>query len=196
MSIQGVALMVVLVILAGISAAVIWYWSRASREVVSELEVLNPGGDKGTALVVYHPGRRGFFDAVIRAFAGALVSNGWRVEMTTASSQAPTDASSYDLLALGGPTYFWSPARPIRAYASKLGDLEGKPTVTVMTGFGSTARSISIMESLVQEANGKLVKSLSFFTLRPNNEEDPRPNREVAVEMATRAGREVPLPGK
>jgi len=180
--------LVVLLVFAGIVAWVIWYWHRASKEVVSQVEVLNPGGERGTALLVYHPGRRGFLHSVIQAFAGGLVSGGWRVEITTASQQAPTDVSGYDLLVLGGPTYFWTPARPIRAYVRRLGDLEGKPTVTIVTGFGSTGRSKSILEGLVQEANGKLVNSLTFFKLRPNDEEDPRPNREVAMEMATRAG--------
>jgi flavorubredoxin len=178
----------VLGLIAGIVAWVLWYWQRASREVVSSVEVLNPGGDRGTALLVYHPGRRGFFRSVIQAFAGGLVSGGWRVEITTASCQAPNDLSGYDLLVLGGPTYFWTPARPITRYVRRLGDLEGKPTVTIVTGFGSTGRSKSILEKLVQEANGKLVTSLALFKLRPNDEEDPRPNREVAMEMATRAG--------
>lgn len=180
--------LVVLLVFGGIVGWVIWYWHRASTEVVSQVEVLNPEGDRGTALLIYHPGRRGFLHSVIKALAGGLVSGGWRVEITTASQQAPTDLSGYDLLVLGGPTYFWTPARPIRAYVRRLGDLEGKPTVTIVTGFGSTGRSKSILEGLVQEANGKLVNSLTFFKLRPNDEEDPRPNREVAMEMATRAG--------
>ena len=188
MSAQQGAMVAVLGLIAGIVAWVLWYWQRASREVVSSVEVLNAEGDSGTALVVYHPGRRGFLHSVIQAFAGGLVSGGWRVEITTASCQAPTDLSGYDLLVLGGPTYFWTPARPITRYVRRLGDLEGKPTVTIVTGFGSTGRSKSILEKLVQEANGELVNSLTFFKLRPNDEEDPRPNREVAMEMATRAG--------
>ena len=187
---------VVLLILAGTVAAVIWYRHRISQEVASQVEVLNPAGDRGTALVVYHPGRRHFLQKVTSAFAEGLVSSGWRVDSTTASSQAPTDLSSYDLLVLGGQTYFWSPVRPIRDYASRLGDLGGKPTAIIITGFGATGRSMSIMESLVQEASGDLVNSLSLTTLKPNDEKDPRPNEEVAVEMATRAGRDIPLPGQ
>lgn len=196
MSAQGLVLTVVLVILAGTVAAVLWYWYRISQEVVSEVEVLNPAGDRGTALVVYHPGRRRFLHKVTSAFAEGLVSSGWRVERTTASSQASIDLSRYDLLALGGQTYFWSPVRPIRDYLIRLGDLGGKPMVIIITGFGATGRSISIMERLVQQASGDLVNSLSLTTLRPNNEEDPRPNQEVAVELATQAGREIPLPGE
>ncbi|NIN67376.1 MAG: hypothetical protein GTO63_22280 [Anaerolineae bacterium] len=182
------------VVVAGVLAWVIWYWRRISQEVPGEIETLNPAGERGTALVVYHPGRRGFFHAVVHAFAQGLVSSGWRVDITTASSQAPTVLGRYDFLAFGGPTYMWSPARPIKRYVSGLGDLEGKPTAIIVTGFGDTGRAISIMEKLVREANGQLVKSLSLTTLRPNDEEDPRPNRGVALEMATRAGQEVPLP--
>lgn len=191
MSAPEVVVVAVLAVLAGIVSWVIWYWYRASQEVVGETETLNPGGERGTALVVYHPGRRGFLHSVIQAFAEGLVRNGWRVDITTASSQAPADVGSYDLLAFGGPTYIWAPARPIKRYVSRLGDLGGKPTAIIVTGFGMTGRSTSIMEKLVREANGHLVKSLSFFKSRPNDEEDPRPNREVAMEMATRAGEEI-----
>ena len=180
-------------VVAALVAPGIWYWYRASKEVVSQVQVMNPEGEGGRALVVYHPGIRGFFDAVIHAFAEGLVSNGWTVEMVTASPQAPADLSGYDLLVVGGPTYFWTPVRPIQAYVSRLGDLAGKPTVVFVTGFGATGRSTSIMEELVRGANGRLVKSLSFFKMRPNDETDPRPNREVAVEMAMRAGREISL---
>jgi flavorubredoxin len=181
-------------VLAGMLAWGIWYWHRISQEVPSEVGTLDPEGERGTALVVYHPGRRGFLQSVIDAFGQGLVSKGWRVEITTASSQAPTVLGGYDFLAFGGPTYMWSPARPIKRYVGRLGDLQGKPTVIIITGFGSTDRSSSIMENSVREANGRLVSSLSFFKLRPNDEEDPRPNEEVALEMATRAGQEVPLP--
>ncbi len=89
------------VIVAGMLAWVIWYWYRVSQEVPSEVETLNPAGERGTALVVYHPGRRGFCHAVIHAFAQGLVSSGWRVDITTASSQTLTDVGRYDFLASG-----------------------------------------------------------------------------------------------
>ena len=103
MSFLQVVIGIVGALVAGIVGWVIWYWYRVSKEVVSQVEVLNPGGERGTALLVYHTGRRGFLHSVIQAFAGGLVSAGWRVEITTASQQAPTDLSGYDLLVLGGP---------------------------------------------------------------------------------------------
>ena len=84
-----------------------------SLEVASGVEVLNRGGEQGRALVVYHPGRTAFHEKVTSAYADGLVSNGWRVEMTTASSQAPADLSTYDLLVLADPGYPWTPNLPI-----------------------------------------------------------------------------------
>lgn len=156
-----------------------------SQEVVSSIEVLNRGGDQGTALVVYHPGLTGFHERVTSAFADGLVSNGWRVEMTTASPYAPTDLSNYDLLVLGGPTYFWTPNRPIKSYLSRLGDLGAKRTAIIITALGMGERSISTMERLVQAANGDIVKSLLLYSLAPNEDiygiNDPE---EIASQVA------------
>jgi hypothetical protein len=160
-------LIAVLVILI-VGVALLYFVT--SQEVASSTEVLNRGGDQGTALVVYHPGLTGFHERVTSAFADGLVSNGWRVEMTTASPYAPTDLSSYDLLVLGGPTYFWTPCRPIKIYLSRLGDLGGKRTTIIITALGMGERSISTMERLVRAANGDLVKSLLLYSLAPNED--------------------------
>jgi len=164
---------------------------KMSSEVVSDLKVSNPEGDEGVALVVYHPGISDFQRQVNYAFADGLVSNGWRVEITTASSQAPTDLSGYDLLVLGGPVYAGAVAQPVRSYLSGLGDLGGKRTVLIISGSGSTDEAVSVMEQLVQEANGDLVKSLPIWTQAPNDEmygiSDPE-------EIMRQAGTEIPLP--
>jgi hypothetical protein len=150
-----------------------WYGLLSSwinQGVVSAVETVNPDGDTGTALIVYHPGKSSFQRDVSYAFAGGLVANGWRVEITTASSRAPKDLSSYDLLVLGAPTYDWLPAKPIQAYVGRLGDLAGKPTVTIISGAGYTELSQPAMERLVHEAGGQLVRSLAVWTMRPNED--------------------------
>jgi flavorubredoxin len=187
---RSTVLLVVLVVLA---AAIVLSYLWLNREVVSEVEVRNPEGGAGMALVVYHPGRSDFQEKVTYAFAESLVSSGWRVEITTASSQAPTDLSGYDLLVLGGPTYWFTPARPVRRYLNRLGDLRGQRTVTIITAMGLGGRSISIMDQDVREANGDLVKSLILYTMRPN--EDLYGIND-AVEIVTQAAKEVPLPGE
>ncbi len=185
--------MTLIVLLIVLAAALVLSYLWLNKEVVSELEVRNSEGSVGTALVVYHPGKGGSGKRITTSFVQGLVSNGWRVEMTTPSAQAPTDLSGYDLLVLGGPTYWFTPNRPIRRYLRRLGDLGGKRTVTIITGMGEGGRSTSIMERDVREANGDLVKALLLYTIRPNEELH---GINDAVEIATRAAKEIPLPGE
>jgi flavorubredoxin len=136
---------------------------------------------------------------VFSGFAEGLVSNGWRVEVTTASTQAPTDLCGYDLLVLGGPTYGFTPNRPIKRYLNRLGDLGGQHTVTIITALGSGERSTAIMENLVREANGDLVKALLLYKMRPNDDDNyvnSKQNQALAVEIAAQAAKEIPPPGK
>ena len=184
-------------VFVALTAWATWRFSGRFREVVSEVTALNPDGGSGTALVVYHPGKSDFQRRVFSGFAEGLVANGWRVETTTPSAQAPTDLAGYDLLVLGGPTYGFKPNRPILKYLSRLGDLGGKPTVTIITALGMGERSTEMMQRLVREANGDLVEALLLYKARPNDEDnfaDGEQNQELAVEMATQAAKGIELP--
>jgi len=183
-------LIVAVVLLAAVGA---WLFVRMNRQVVSKIEILNADATGGTALVVYHPGVSSFQEKVNRAFADGLASAGWRVEMTTASSQAPTDLEGYDLLVLGSPTYASAPAKPFQSYLEALGDLGGQRTVIILSGAGQTDEVVATTEDLVCEANGELVKSLPIWTRAPNEEmygiSDP-------VEIMRQAAMEISLPGQ
>lgn len=185
-----------IVVFAAIAAWAAWLFSGRNREVASEVTTLNPEGETGTALVVYHPGKSDFQRRVFAGFAEGLMSNGWRVEMTTPSPQTPTDLSGYDLLVLGGPTYGFTPNRPIQKYLSRLGDLGGMRTATLITALGMGERSTSKMERLVQQANGRLIKALVLYKARPNDDDnfvDGKQNQDLAVEMATQAAQQIDL---
>jgi hypothetical protein len=174
-----------------------YLWLNA--ETVSGIEVQNPAGEVGTALVVDHPGRGSFHARVVSGFVEGLVAGGWRVETTTASGQAPTDLSGYDLLVLGSPTYWFTPSWPIRRYLDRLGDLTGQPTVTIITGMGAGERSAFMMQRQVQKANGELVSGLLFYRMRPNDDDDyvnPEQNQALAVKLATRAARKLAGAGR
>jgi hypothetical protein len=164
-----------------------------NAEVVSEVEVLNPNGSAGTALLTYHPGRSGYQEMLAQGFSEGLVSNGWRVEIATASKEAPTDLSGYDLLVLSAPTYDWMPAKPIQRYLERLGDLGGQPTAVIISAAGTTTLSLPMMEDLVREANGDLVASYALWTLVPNRLaygiDDPQ-------EIIRRKAQAIPVPGK
>ncbi len=163
----------------------------AESEAAGEVVVLNPEGESGTALVVYHPGLSGYVPEVVGAFADGLLEEGWRVERVPAGARAPTDLSRYELLVLGSPTYWWTPARPVSRYVERVGNLEGKPVAVVVTASGQVERSRALLEGQVRDAGGELVLSLPLTVWRPNVDGDPRPNEEVARELAGRAGREV-----
>jgi hypothetical protein len=66
-----------------------------------------------------------------------------------------------------------------------------------MTALGMGERSSRIMEQLVRQANGHLVKALVLYKLRPNDDEnffDRKQNQELAVEMATQAAMQIEPP--
>ncbi len=164
-----------------------------NAEVISDVEVSNPDGSAGTALVVYHPGKSAYQEMLMRAFSQGLVSNGWRVEITTASKKAPTDLSGYDLLVLSAPTYDWVPAKPIQRYLERLGDLEGQPTAVIISAAGTTTLALPMMEDLIREANGDLVASCALWTLVPNRIAHGIDNAE---EIMRREAKAIPLPGE
>ena len=165
----------------------------------TEVEIHNPEGRAGRALVVDHPGRGRFHVQVVSGFVEGLVSTGWRVERTMASREAPIDLSGYDLLVLGSPTYWFTPSWPIRGYLGRLADLEGQRTVTIVTGMGAGERSAALLAKWVRKANGNLAQRLLFYWMRPNDDDnyvDTAQNKGLAVQMATQAARDLSNPGK
>jgi hypothetical protein len=181
------ALVIILTVLA--AAWILSYW-WLNKEVAGEVEVRNPEGDTGSALVVYHPGPGTFHRQVVDSFVEGLVAGGWRVEVATASTQAPTELDNYALLALGSPTYWFTPSVPVRRYLRRLGDLGGLPAVTITTGLGAGGRSSKVLQRYVRDAHGSLVESLTLYRMRPNDDDnyvDATQNMALAVEMAKQA---------
>lgn len=124
-----------------------------NREVVSEIDVVNAERGK-TALVVYQPGFSSFPRDVSYAFADGLASSGWRVEITTASRQAPSDLSNYSLLILAYPVYGGTPGTAIVSYVNRISSLDGIDTVIIACGGGDSGESVDPLKQQVQAANG------------------------------------------
>ena len=71
--------------------------------------------------------------------------------------------------------------------------------MTIITALGSGERSTAIMENLVREANGDLVKALLLYKMRPNDDDNhvnSKQNQTLAVEIAAQAAKEIPPPGR
>jgi flavorubredoxin len=176
-----IALIAFVIVVASLSGFLLF---KINTDYVSEIEVLNADGSE-TALIIYHPGFSSFMKDVTYAFADGLIENGWRVEITTASSQAPTDLSGYSLLALGSPVYAGSPSPTINRHLERIGDLNGIDTILLVTSGGSDGSSEASLQQAVEEHNGLVRNVLSLFTSIPN-ERDGDP-----LDMAEQAGREI-----
>lgn len=135
-----------------------------NKDVVSPISVINPGGSK-TALVVYQPGYTSFPKDISYAFANGLASKGWRVEITTASSQTPSKLSAYSLLVLGFPIYGGVPGTAIERYTNRTTNLNGINTVIIaLGGMNSAGRSVDTMKQKVQTDNGTFCESVVLFS--------------------------------
>jgi hypothetical protein len=171
-----------------------WICWATARERESQVRVVNGQGEPN-ALVVSHPGLSHYQQEMTTEFVDGLEARGWRVTLTTPSRAAPHDLSSYDLLVLGAPVYWWTPAKPIRRYLRDLGSLHGMPTAILLTGAGSVTRARAQMEDRVRGAGGRVVSSLALTMMRPNDEDAMRAgekNHQTAMRMARAAAMGIP----
>ncbi len=132
-----------------------------NRDVVSEVEVLHADGAK-TALVVYQPGFTSFPRDVSYAFADGLASSGWRVEITTASPQAPSDFSKYSLLALAYPVYGGTLGTAIVSYVKRVSNLNGVDTVILACGGGNSSKIANPLKQQLLAANATFLDAWSL----------------------------------
>ncbi len=159
-------MIVVIIVLAALGAFVLY---RVGNPVERGIEVLNEGG-QWNALAVYHPGLSAFQRKVTEAFCEGLASGGYRVEITTASPEAPSDASGYDLLVFGSPTYGNATAKPMKEFLEGLA-MTGKPAILIATAGGDANGNAAEMRSLVESRGGNVMKVLTYITSESDAEE-------------------------
>jgi hypothetical protein len=146
-----VTLLALIVVGAILSAYVLLTFNK---DVVSPIVVINSGGIK-TALVVYQPGLSSAPKDNSYDFANGLTSGGWRVEITTASPEAPSDLSNYSLLVVAFPIYWDAPGAAAIRYVDRLGNLQGIRTVII-----DVPASENIMRQKVEAKNGTAIETL------------------------------------
>ncbi|HSV50191.1 MAG TPA: hypothetical protein VLH35_07725 [Candidatus Acidoferrales bacterium] len=160
-------LLITLAVLGGVGAYLEY---SVYRETPTETEVLNASGTK-TALVIYHPGLSDYAKNVTAIYAEALAANGWRVEVATASPQAPTDISKYSLLVLGWAIYDFNPAPTITNQLVRIGNLNGINTTIIILGGGLDPLNVKdAMTKTIQDANGNVIQMLTSYRSNRNFE--------------------------
>jgi flavorubredoxin len=142
--------------------------SIMNSEKITPIKALNPQSSGPKALIVYQNGLTDFQSKATESFAQSLVSNGWHVEMTTASSQTPTDFKDISLLVLGSPIYGGQTSVPLQTYMKRLGSLGGLRVVTLLTGAGAGDKAKEIMTSEITAHGGKEVLSIVLYQWAPN----------------------------
>ena len=180
---KKIVLIAVIVFVIVVVSVLGFVFFKINNDYVSGIEVLNADGSE-TALIIYHPGLSSFMKDVTYAFADGLVENGWRVEITTASSEAPTDLSDYSLLVLGSPAYGGNPSPSIKRHLERIGDLQGIDTVILVTSGGNSTAD-ETMQQDVEEYNGTVTTVVEVFTQEPNE------GNGNAMDIAKQAGREI-----
>jgi flavorubredoxin len=175
------AIFLVIVVIFAVFAAYIGV--ALNKDVVSGIDILNTQGNK-SALIVYQPGLSSFPKDTSYAFGYGLAEAGWRVEITTASSQAPTELSKYSLLVLGFPTYGAEPGTAIVRYLNGLGNLHGIETILVACAAGNANESAAVMQQKLEYESGILKEAISLTSLAPNGNGS-------ATDIARQAGSKI-----
>jgi len=151
---KKIVLTTLLVLLLAGAIAIAYVFLSINKDVVSPIDVVNPGGVKA-ALVVYQPGLTSAPRDNAYDFGNGLASSGWRVEITTASPKAPSDLSNYSLLVIAFPIYGGAPGTAADRYVDRLGNLQGIHMVIIDVPSLET-----IMRQKVEAKNGTVLATL------------------------------------
>ena len=139
--------------------AVFYGYIRVSinKDVVSTVTVINAEGIKN-ALIVYQVGLSSGPKDASYAFARGLGSSGWRAEIATASPEAPSNLSEYNLLVLVFPIYGARPGEAAVRYVERLGNLQQIPTIIINSRWSNAVESF--MKEKVLAQNGTVIETL------------------------------------
>jgi hypothetical protein len=86
------------------------------------------------------------------------------VNITTASSQAPSDLFRYSMLVLSWPICDFGPGPTIANYVKRLNDLHGIETIIVTTGGGIDPFNVQdAMCTIIQDVNGSIKEAVTIF---------------------------------
>ncbi len=149
----------------GLISATVIIVSLNSPEIIRDVEIQNPDGATGTVFVVFRPGVTGFNEGIVNEFIRGLVDSDWRVEVTTSSTQTPTNVTTYDLVVLGTPVNGAAPHQSMQDYLARA-NFGGKPVVLILTSGGQdSSPAMGVFRNATLSANGIIHSELPFWLL-------------------------------
>ncbi|HMK45438.1 MAG TPA: hypothetical protein VK436_02325 [Methanocella sp.] len=157
-----VILAAIIIVLIAIAALVVSggiICSGLTGKMATSAEALSPDEPAaGKALIVYDPGVSQAAKNAAAKIADDLKVQGYSVELAGVSSSAATNASSYDIIIVGGPIYFGAASNSITAYLKGLTlPKDAKLGVFGTTGYTDIAPSnlASFEQQITSLQNGK-----------------------------------------
>jgi hypothetical protein len=181
--IKFAAAIALLAILASIGITV-----YVEREAAFTHESL--GGDSvARALVLFHPSRDAHFsDDLSMALAKGLVTAGYSVDRETLTEKTKARPNGYALIAVVSNTFWATPDMPTLSYL-KRAKLSGIPTIGLIGGAGSTARSQRVLDQALRKSGAAVILTRSLWISKPNDETRANePNRDIAMQIASQIG--------
>ena len=135
------------------------------RDDVRDLETRNSDGTTGTAFVAFRAGISGFNEDIVNEFVRGLIEQDWRIEITTTSSETPTNVTGYDFIVLACPVNGGAPHQFMLDYLARV-DFTGKPVVLILTSGGeNSTAAMDIYRQATIDANGIVHTELPFWLL-------------------------------
>ena len=137
---------------------------RSQEEIITNVETINSDGARGRVFVAYQPGVSSFQTDMTYAFIEGLEENDWSINVTTISSETPTNILGYDLFVIGSYTLGGKPTENVIEYLNHLGNLNHLEVAIVMTS-GASENSLAFLKDVINELNGTIIKSIMLSTL-------------------------------
>ncbi len=173
---KALFILLIAVLVLAVSGVVALQYVRGAinHDVVTPLEVINADGT-AKALVVYQQSLSSGPKDAAYTFAEGLEAAGWRVEVTSASPEAPSNLTNYKLLVLAYPIYGARPGETITRYVDRLGDMHQIHTVTIDVRWSNAVETV--MKQKIGTQNGTVIQTLlaSAADLRQSASQIPPP---------------------
>ncbi len=171
---------IILLVVGGVCGLIM---PMAYREIVRDVTIENPSGTTGTAFLVLRPGVTLLPDQIAGKITQGLVNQGWRVEVTTSSSQTSINITRYNLVVFVSPVYGSNPHPTMVSYLKRV-DLADLPVVLLLTSIGKQPLAMELFRNATVAAHGRVVDEVLIGAFDTN-----------AFDAAYQAGNNASLAG-
>lgn len=135
------------------------------RDDIRDLDTRNPDGITGTVFVAFRAGVTSFNEDIVNEFVRGLIEQDWSIDITTTSTETPTNVTGYGFVVLACPVNGGMPHQFMLDYLARA-NFEGKPIVLILTSGGeNSTAAMEIYRQTTVGANGVVHTELPYWLL-------------------------------